>query len=131
MPGQKVPKCLSEGHGKGLKKNDKGEFIQWTAQSRDGHDLKIYVENGCTDGYTPKDVREKFPQFKKYTYSAFNGALTNVRKSFNNSVRNRGVKNCTHQHYIYHFAIIPLYISSPCFGLIDLQFRGWPCTISV
>ena len=47
----KTNSILLLGAGKGLKKNEKGEFINWTAKSRDGFDLKVYVENGCCENH--------------------------------------------------------------------------------
>ena len=38
--------------------------------SRDGRELKIYIENDCVSGMTAKFVREKYPQFNKYAYAA-------------------------------------------------------------
>ena len=68
--------------------NGKGEITKWNCGNQDGRELKIYVENGCTDGLTAKPLREKYPQFKKYAYNTFNSALGNARKAFNTQVRN-------------------------------------------
>ena len=87
-------KCLLSGAAKGLKKNDQGELIQWSVKSRDGDELRVYIESGCTTGLKPAEIREKFPQFKKYQYSTFNSAYGSVRKSYNNQVRSRAVKKC-------------------------------------
>ena len=87
-------KCLLSGAAKGLKKNETGEIIQWSVKSRDGDELRVYIESGCTTGLKPAEIREKFPQFKKYQYATFNSAYASVRKSYNNQVRSRGVKKC-------------------------------------
>lgn len=90
----KTNSILLQGAGKGLKKNEKGEFINWTAKSRDGFDLKVYVENNCCENLTAANIRIKYPQILKYAYTTFNGALGSTRKSFNKTVRERGVKGC-------------------------------------
>ena len=82
------------GAAKNLKKNDKGLYIQWSVKSPDGDDLKIYIENGCIANLKPKEIREKYPQFKKYSYATFNSALSGIRKSHNNQIRNRAVNSC-------------------------------------
>ena len=69
--------------------NDKGEITKWDSKGRDGRELGIYMEHGCCDGLTAKYVREKFPQFQKYQYSCFNGALGGLRRRFNGLVRDR------------------------------------------
>ena len=63
--------------------NDKGEITKWDSRGRDGRELGIYVEHGCCDGLTAKYVPEKFPQFQKYQYACFNGALGGLRRRFN------------------------------------------------
>ena len=87
-------KCLLEGAAKGLRKNATGEYIQWSAKSRDGQEMKVYIENGCTEGLKPAEVREKFPQFKKYNYQTFNSAFASLKKTYNNQIRDRGVTRC-------------------------------------
>ena len=54
-----------------------------------GSYVSLYIEHGCCDGLTAKYVRDKFPQFKKYQYACFNGALGGMRRRFNGAVRNR------------------------------------------
>lgn len=68
--------------------------MNWSVKCRDGDELRVYIENGCTKGLKPAEIREKFPQFKKYQYSTFNSAYASARKSYNNQVRGRGVKKC-------------------------------------
>jgi hypothetical protein len=76
------------------KKNDKGLIINWSCKSQDGRELKYYVDGGCCDDMEPKKVRVKFPQFAIYTSSTFCSALSNCRKTRNDTVRNRSKKNC-------------------------------------
>ena len=86
--------CLKLGAANNLKKNESGEYIQWSVKSQDGDDLRVYKEYGCATGLKPAEIREKFPQFKKYTYATFNSALTSIRRSYNIQVCNRGCTNC-------------------------------------
>ena len=74
--------------------NEKDEITKWNCINQDGRELKIYVENGCTDGLTAKPVREKYPQFKKYSYTTFNSAYSNAKKTFNTQIRNRAKGLC-------------------------------------
>jgi hypothetical protein len=76
------------------KKNDKGLIMNWSCKSRDGRELKYYVDGGCCDDLEPKNVRLKFPQFLLYMPGTFSSALSNARKSRNDTVRNRSKKNC-------------------------------------
>ena len=104
--------------GSNLEKNEKGEICKWDAHNQDGRELKIYVETGCCDGMTAKPIRLKYPQFQKYAYQTFNGALGNARKSFNTQVRNRAAGLCefffVSIHYIFHYLIL-------CYCLIIMQ----------
>ena len=74
--------------------NEKGEITKWNCNNQDGRELKIYVENGCTDGLTAKPLRDKYPQFKKYAYTTFNSAYGNAKKAFNTQIRNRAKGLC-------------------------------------
>lgn len=71
-----------------------GKIKQWSATCRDGQELKIYIEYGCCDKLSPKVVVKKFPQFLKYSYSTFNSAFQNIKKSLNKQVDNRKQVAC-------------------------------------
>ena len=72
------------------KVNEKGEFLSLLAASSDGRELKMYVENGAIGpDMTPGTVREKFPQYKKYEYNTFSGALRRARNVQNKQVTDR------------------------------------------
>ena len=81
--------------------DEEGKIKQWTANCRDGHDLKVYVEYGAADGLSPTQVQLKFPQFNKYSYSTFNSALQNVKKSANAQVLNQKQVNCEYVIIIF------------------------------
>ena len=49
-------KCLLSGAAKSLKKNEQGKIIQWSVKSRDGDQLKVYIESGCTTGLMPAEI---------------------------------------------------------------------------
>ena len=75
-----------------LKKNDKGEIINWSRLNEDGKTMKTLVDTGVIKQKdTPRQVMEKFPQFKKYQYSTLNYGLTSARTSFNKEVESRGL----------------------------------------
>ena len=76
-----------------MKKDENRLYIQWNVKSRDGKELKVYIEIGCTAGLKPAKIREKIPQFKTYTYSAFNLQYISAQKSYNNQIWNRGSKS--------------------------------------
>ena len=67
-----------------------GKVSSWKGHTSDAEDLKIFVETGRLEDLTPKQIMEKYPQFNKYAYSTFNSALSNARRSFNNTVSQRG-----------------------------------------
>ena len=100
-------KSPRNGSNSAKKVNEKGEITSWDTNNQDGRELKIYVENGCCDGLTAKPIREKYPQFVKYSYSTFNSALANARKAFNHQVRNRAQGLCEYflRIYIYLFVL--------------------------
>ena len=79
---QKLNDCICSG----LNRNEKGEIIQWRSESRDGFELKVYIENGCCDGLKTAGIRKKFPQFTAYAYKTFNGAVQNARNRHNESI---------------------------------------------
>ena len=74
--------------------DDKGRIRQWSSNSQDGRDLKIYVEYGCDESLTPTMMKEKFVQFKKYNPSTFSSALQNCRRAMNTQIQNRRHVNC-------------------------------------
>ena len=74
--------------------DEKGRIRQWSANSQDGRDLKIYIEYGCDEGLTPTMLKEKFVQFKKYNPSTFSSALQNCRRAMNAQIHNRRQVNC-------------------------------------
>ena len=89
-PNRKTPKAKAAhdvATEAGLKKNDKGEICQWSSTSDDGRLLRMLVENENIKGsMTAGDVRKKYPMFNAYSYSCFNSALTNVKKSYGKEV---------------------------------------------
>ena len=42
-----------------MKKDENRLYIQWNVKSRDGKELKVYIEIGCTAGLKPAEIREK------------------------------------------------------------------------
>ena len=40
--------------------------VNFTNHPKDGHELKIYIENGCCDGLKYEEIVEKYPQFQKF-----------------------------------------------------------------
>ena len=89
-PNRKTPKAKAAhdvATEAGLKKNDKGEICQWSSTSDDGRLLRMLVENeNIKASMTAGDVRKKYPMFNAYSYSCFNSALTNVKKSYGKEV---------------------------------------------
>lgn len=72
------------------KVNEKGEILSLLAASPDGRELKMYVESGAIGNeMTPGSVREKYPQYKKYEYNSFSGALRRARNVQNKQVTDR------------------------------------------
>ena len=51
-------------------------------------ELEALVEKGLVDGMKPKQVRAEYPQFNIFTYRAFSGGLTNIRKKHNKEAAN-------------------------------------------
>ncbi len=45
-----------------------GELLGWDSSNKDGRDSKESIKSMLFDGLKPKQVCEKNPQFKKYTY---------------------------------------------------------------
>ena len=83
-------------HPKGQKpilRNSKGEITTWIGSSDDANNLRHFVSSGQLDGLTPKQVREKHTDFKKYAYSTFAGALQNIRGTHNKTVADRANLN--------------------------------------
>lgn len=63
---------------------------KFNLNSRDGQEMKIYIETGCTDGLKPAQFIEKFPQFKKYSKEHINKTLWRLRKDFKAKLDERG-----------------------------------------
>ena len=72
----------------------KGRIKKWSSNCQDGLDLKVYIEYGCCEDMVPNMIKEKFPQFKKYSPGTFNSAVQNCKRSMNAQVNNRKQVNC-------------------------------------
>ena len=42
------------------------EKLKFSTNTRDGKELKLYIEGGACDGLKPMEVLKKFPQFQRY-----------------------------------------------------------------
>ena len=71
--------------------SSKGSPLKGGKTSQDGKELKIYVDFGCFDGLTPRAVSEKYPQFNKFEYRCFAGALARAKSSQKKQVQDRGI----------------------------------------
>ena len=58
------------------------EKIKFSTNTRDGKELKLYIEGGACDGLKPLEVLQKFPQFQKYDTKSFRQALNRCRSAF-------------------------------------------------
>lgn len=63
-----------------------GKISNWSCLTEDGQMLKHLVENGKTDGLTPKTLMVQYPTFGKYTYQVIQSALKNARNQFDKEV---------------------------------------------
>lgn len=84
------PKTLGNGGIMGSRKNEKGEVIQWDETSRDGRELKVYVENYCvTKNLSTWQIKAKYPQFQKYASTTLGDAVSRARAAFDKSIHDR------------------------------------------
>jgi hypothetical protein len=70
-----------------------GSIDKWNSGNEDGMALKMYVANGLVEGYSTKEVKDKYPQFQKYTTRTLGSALTNAHRTHANVASTRGPKN--------------------------------------
>ena len=64
------------------------EKLKFSTNSRDGKELKLYIEGGACDGLKPLEVLQKFPQFQRYDTKTFRQALSRCRSSFKKKSKN-------------------------------------------
>ena len=79
----------SPASSKPTSRNAKGEITTWNGSSDDAKNLRHFVSSGQLDGMKPKEIREKYSDFKKYAYQTFAGALQNIRNSHNKTIYDR------------------------------------------
>ena len=91
MPPTRLRTPKHKTHSSLLKRNAKGEIAQWDANSTDGRELKIYMENGCCANLTASGIKEKFVQFKAYDHKTFSGACQRARTTHNKQVGDRNI----------------------------------------
>ena len=51
-------------------------------KSKDGREMKLYVEGGAADGLKPLEIIDKFPQFKEYDTTSICQAINQTRTTF-------------------------------------------------
>ena len=69
-------------------------YKRWISDSADGRDLQRYIRSGeITNDMTPKDVRQVFEQFQKYSPNHFAGALARLRVRYGQDGANLLVAN--------------------------------------
>ena len=64
------------------------EKIKFSTNTRDGKELKLYIEGGACDGLKPLEVLQKFPQFQKYDSHIVRQALSRCRSAFKKKSKN-------------------------------------------
>ena len=110
-----------------IQKNEKGQLMSLLAASKDGIDLKNYVENGAIDAsMTPAQVKEKFPQFKCYDYNCLSGSLRRVKKSLNKQIKDR--KNYKHGCKFLFYLFIYIFM---CKNIFEHLFINLNHTINI
>jgi len=63
--------------------------INFTNHPKDGHEFKIYIENGCCDGLKYEEIVEKYPQFQKFRRGYIVQTLRRFRDKFREKVQFR------------------------------------------
>ena len=62
---------------------------KFVMKSRDGREMKVYVENGCTEGLAPRQLIEKYPQFKRYDSKQIADAFRRTKSALLKTVSER------------------------------------------
>ena len=98
---------------------------KFASKSKDGREMKLYVEGGAADGLKLLEFIDKFPQFKKYDSAAVRQALNRTRTTFKKKIKDHSNNECEFVtvirfllHYIYeYFLLINKTIYLPRFNL--------------
>ena len=105
---------------------------KFVMKSRDGREMKIYVENGCAEGLVPRAFVEKFPQFRKYDTKKIADSVRRVKSAHLKTVSERGqLKDKCELNYfaaIFKFersGILILIILYLFIVSILLYFKSW------
>lgn len=85
------------------------EKLKFSTNSRDGKELKLYIEGGACDGLKPLEVLQKFPQFQRYENKTWRQALSRCRSSFKKKIKERSNTSCEFAITIIFDFLLTLY----------------------
>ena len=66
--------------------DDNSYIVNWSAGWPKGQELETLVRAGHLDGMMPKDIKDKYPQYKKFRNKAFGQAVRSVRMKLNKEI---------------------------------------------
>ena len=67
---------------------------KFSANNRDGKEMKLYIEGGACEGLKPMEVLQKFPQFQKYEVNSFRQAYNRLKTAFKKRIKERSNTSC-------------------------------------
>ena len=82
--------------------------INFTNHPKDGHELKIYIENGCCDGLKYEEIVEKYPQFLKFRRGYIVQSLRRFREKFREKISSRMKQGESKLQYFLSYTLILL-----------------------
>ena len=71
------------------KKSASQNHVNFTNHPKDGHEFKLYIENGCCDDMKYEEIVEKYPQFLKFRRGYIVQSLRRFREKFREKIASR------------------------------------------